>query len=248
MQSTHVTHKKQGLFIAGTDTGVGKTIVAAGLVKLARDRGSRCVAVKPVETGCRIREGMLYPEDGAFLQAAANGDLTLDQCVPVRLSLPASPARAAAMEGRMLNMFDLEEHIRTVVEDYDLTVVEGAGGLMVPIQERLMMIDLIQRLGFPTVLVGRIGLGTLNHTLLSMEAFERRGINTVGIVLSCTRPDSGPEEAFTPEDVTRFVGHVPVVVLPHLDQETRHRAEKIAHTMDGIWPSALLAKWIGEMW
>jgi dethiobiotin synthetase len=247
MQSSHAIHKEKGLFVTGTDTGVGKTIVAAGLLKLARDRGIRCVAVKPVETGCQVREGMLFPEDGAFLQAAADEDLTLDQCVPVRLSVPASPARAAAMEGRMLNIFDLEEHIRTIIEDYDLTVVEGAGGLMVPIQERLMMIDLIQRLGFPTLLVGRIGLGTLNHTLLSMEALERRGINTVGIVLSCTRADSGPEEEFTPGDVARFVKHLPVVVLPHLDQETRNSPEKIAHTMDGIWPSALLATWIGEL-
>jgi dethiobiotin synthetase len=118
---------------------------------------------------------------------------------------------------------------------------------MVPIQERLMMIDLIQRLGFPTILVGRIGLGTLNHTLLSLEALDRRGINTIGIVLSCTRPDSGPEEAFTPADLARFVKHVPVVVIPHLDQETRNSPKKIAHAMDGIWPSALLATWIGEM-
>lgn len=237
-----MSRKKKGLFIAGTDTGVGKTMVAAGLVRLALDRGIRCLAVKPIETGCQVREGMLYPEDGAFLRLAAASDLTLDQCAPLRFSVPASPARAAAMEGRILKLSDIEEHIRTIVEDADLTIVEGAGGLMVPIQERLMMIDLIERLGYPTLLVGRTKLGTLNHTLLSLEALERRGISTVGIVLSCTEPNPGPEEEFTPGDLAKLVKDIPVLVLPHMDVETRENPEKIAQTMERGWPNSFVAK------
>jgi len=221
-------------------------MVAAGLVRLARDRGIRCVAVKPIETGCQVREGVLYPEDGAFLQLAAQGDLTLDQCAPLRFSVPASPARAAAMEGRMLKLSDIEEHIRTTAEDADLTVVEAAGGLMVPIQERLMMIDLIQRLGYPTLLVARTRLGTLNHTLLSLEALERRGIHTVGIALSCTEPRPGPEEEFTPVDLARLVKDIPVVVLPHLEGNTGKNPEKIAHKISTIWPPHFVAKCLGE--
>ncbi|MBI4965838.1 MAG: dethiobiotin synthase [Desulfomonile tiedjei] len=234
------------MFITGTDTGVGKTMVAAGLVRLARDRGIRCVAVKPIETGCPVREGKLYPEDGVFLQLAAQGALTLDQCAPVRLSVPASPARAAAMEGRRLNLSDLEEHIRTIAEDADLTIVEGAGGLMVPIQGKLMMIDLIERLGYPTLLVGRTRLGTLNHTLLSLEALQRRGIETAGIVLSTTEPIPGPEEEFTAGDLAGIVKDVPVAVLPHLEEGIRRSPEEIANTMARIWPSAFVAKCLGQ--
>jgi len=241
-----MSHKRTGLFIAGTDTGVGKTTVAAGLVRLARDRGIRCVAVKPIETGCLVREGILYPEDGAFLQLAAQGDLTLDQCVPLRFSLPASPARAAAMEGRILKLSDIEEHVRTIVEDADLTIVEAAGGLMVPIQERLMMIDLIERLGYPTLLVGRTKLGTMNHTLLSLEALEHRGIKTAGIALSCTELGPGPEEEFTSGDLAKLVKDITVVVLPHLEGDTGKNPEKIANKISAIWPPDFVAKCLGE--
>jgi len=246
MEIPGMHHEKKGLFIAGTDTGVGKTMVAAGLVRLARDRGIRCVGIKPIETGCQVREGMLYPEDGAFLQLAAEGDLTLDQCAPLRFSVPASPARAAAMEGRILKLSDIEEHIRTIAEDADLTIVEGAGGLMVPIQERLMMIDLIQRLGYPTLLVGRTKLGTLNHTLLSLEALERRDIRTVGIVLSSTEPNPGPEEEFTPGELAKFVKDIPVVVLQHLEASTGKYPAKIANKISAIWPPDFVANCLGE--
>lgn len=226
----------RGLFITGTDTGVGKTRVAAGLLCLARKQGLTAAAIKPVETGCVSREGMLYPEDGAFLHAASAEGLSLDECVPWRFSLPASPARAAAMEGRRLNILDLEEHVRAVMERFDLTLVEGAGGLMVPIQERLMMIDLIQRLGFPAILVARAKLGTLNHTLLSVEALKHRDIPVAAIVLSAVDAEPGPEEAYTPGDLMHLVPDIPVFRLPYLAEDIRTRPDGIAQVMSEEWP------------
>lgn len=240
-----MTPKKRGLFIAGTDTGVGKTVVTAGLVRYARNQGLRCLAVKPVETGCKPREGVLYPEDGAFLREASENDLSLDDCAPFRFSLPASPARAAAMEGSKLFLSDLEEHVRTVSESADLTVVEPAGGLMVPIEENLMVIDLALRLGFPTVLVARSGLGTINHTLLSVEAFNRREIELAGIVLSAVADEPGPEEEYTPGDLSRLVGDVPVLVLPRLTAEAAGDPQRIAQVMAEAWPVGHLRKWLG---
>jgi dethiobiotin synthetase len=240
-----LTPKKRGLFIAGTDTGVGKTVVTAGLVRYARNQGLRCLAVKPVETGCKPREGVLYPEDGAFLREASENDLSLDDCAPFRFSLPASPARAAAMEGSKLFLSDLEEHVRTVSESADLTVVEPAGGLMVPIEENLMVIDLALRLGFPTVLVARSGLGTINHTLLSVEAFNRREIELAGIVLSAVADEPGPEEEYTPGDLSRLVGDVPVLVLPRLTAEAAGDPQRIAQVMAEAWPVGHLRKWLG---
>ncbi len=237
---------KKGIFVTGTDTGVGKTVVAAGLVRLARKAGICAIAVKPIETGCGVRSGVLFPEDGAFLVDAAEKQLTLDECVPFRFSLPASPARAAAMEGRNLKMSDVVEHVRSLAEDADLTVVEGAGGLMVPIQDRLMMIDLVERLGYPTLLVGRTRLGTLNHTLLSVNALKQRGMRIAGIVLSCSASDPGLEEDFTARDLARLVEDIPVVVLPFLPPEVATDAEKIASTMTSTWPKALLKQWLSS--
>jgi len=233
------------LFVAGTDTGVGKTVVAAGLVRLARKAGIRAIALKPIETGCQVRSGVLFPEDGAFLVEAAEKRLTLDECVPFRFSIPASPARAAAMEGRNLKMSDVVEHISALAEDADLTVVEGAGGLMVPIQGRLMMIDLAERLDYPILLVARTRLGTFNHTLLSVNAIRERGMRIAGIVLSCSSPETGPEEEFIPGDLARLVGDVPVEVLPCLSPEVVRDVERIASTMAAIWPERLVRQWIG---
>jgi len=232
----------RGLFITGTDTGVGKTIVTAGLVNLAQERGLKAAAIKPVETGCVSRDGMLYPEDGAFLHGASAAGLSLDECVPWRFSLPASPARAAAMEGRRLNIPDLEEHVRAVTERFDLTLVEGAGGLMVPIQERLMMIDLVQRLGFPAVLVARARLGTLNHTLLSVEALRHRDIPVAAIVVSSLDAEQGPEEEYTPGDLVHLVPEIPVLRLPHLAADTRTRPDRIAQVMSEAWPQERIGR------
>jgi dethiobiotin synthetase len=238
-------YRKKGLFVTGTDTGVGKTVVAAGMVRLARNAGICAIAVKPIETGCQVRSGMLFPEDGAFLVEAAEKYLTLDECVPFRFSLPASPARAAAMEGRNLKLVDVEEHVRALAEDTDLTVVEGAGGLMVPIQDRLMMIDLAERLGYPVLLVGRTRLGTINHTLLSVNALKQRGMPIAGIVLSCAASETGPEEEFTASDLARLVEDVPVVVLPFLSAEIVRDPERIASTIASTWPEEIVRMWTG---
>jgi dethiobiotin synthetase len=237
--------KKRGLFITGTDTGVGKTIVAAGLVKLARNKGLRALGVKPVETGCTVREGQLYPEDGAFLCRASDGDLSLDECVPFRFALPASPARAAAAVGSRLHVADLKEHVLALAEDADLTVVEGAGGLMVPIQGDLMMIDLVDQLGFPTIVVARSGLGTINHSLLTLNALKQRGPEALGLVLSSSSLEPGPEEEFTRSDLARLTQPVPVLVLPYLSPDVKSDPAKITETIETSWPKELLDQWLG---
>jgi dethiobiotin synthetase len=212
---------------------------------LARARGLRGLGIKPVETGCSLRLGALYPEDGAFLREASENDLTLDECAPFRFSLPASPARAAAMEGRRLDVREIVEHIRVVAENADFTVVEGAGGLMVPIQGDLMMIDLIRRLDCPALLVGRTRLGTVNHTLLSLNALKHHEIATAGIVLSCSVNPTGPEEEFTPADLSRLVKHVPVMVLPYVNAESATDSSKIAALMATAWPDEVINRWLG---
>lgn len=240
---------RKTLFVTGTDTGVGKTAVAAGLIRWARNRGLKAVGVKPVETGCTLRSGMRWPADGAMLQEASEGDITLDDCCPFRFSMPAAPYRAAPMEGSRISVAELEEHVRTVAAEAEFTVVEGAGGLMVPIDEKHMMIDLIERLGVPVLLTGRTGLGTVNHTLLSLEALRSRGIIVLGIVLSPCSAVPGPEEEYTPQDITRLVEDIPVVTLPLFTREQLTDPGAIARAMHEQWPDDLLKQWVfqGEM-
>lgn len=236
--------QQKALFVTGTDTGVGKTVLSAGLIRWARNRGVKAVGVKPVETGCVLRSGMLYPEDGAVLQEASQGDITLDECCPYRFSLPAAPYRAAAMEGSRIHVAELEEHVRTIVAGADLTVVEGAGGLMVPIYEKTLMIDLIKSLAFPVLLSARTRLGTVNHTLLSLEALRSRGIRVLGIVLSPCTDQSGPEEEYTPRDIARLAEDIPVVTLPRFDPDELRDPAAIARTMEEQWPGALMERWV----
>ena len=114
-----------GLFVAGTDTGVGKTLVAAGVIRLALDQGLRVHGLKPVETGCKESTDGLFPEDGAFLVKAAGGSTSLQDCTPFRFSLPASPYRAATQEGRHITISSLEEHVLKMACTVDCIIVDG---------------------------------------------------------------------------------------------------------------------------
>jgi dethiobiotin synthetase len=149
------------------------------------------------------------------------------------------------MEGGRLRMADMVEHVRAVAENADLTIVEGAGGLMVPIQQGALMIDFLAELAFPALLVARRSLGTINHTLLSLEALDKRGISPVGVVLSCVSEQSGPEEDFTPGDLGRLVGPVPVVELPHLPWAAREDPGEIARSMSSAFNQDILERWLG---
>jgi dethiobiotin synthetase len=187
----------------------------------------------------------LWPEDGSFLREASDEKADVGEIVPYRYSLPASPARAALTEKQTINTTDLVDRIRASVRDADLTVIEGAGGLMVPINLDTNMIDLAQLLGYPVILTARMRLGTINHTLLSLEALERRNLPVVAIVLSHISPEVGPEEEFTPQDVERLAGGIPVLVLPHLDSETVGSPRRISKIMAQSWPKELINLIIG---
>lgn len=229
-----------GIFVSGTDTGVGKTVISAGLTRLARSRGINCVGLKPVETGCPINNGMLQPLDGTVLWDASDRTFSLDVCAPYRFAMPASPFRAAAMEDGNLTVSDLVEHVLTVSEDAEMVIVEGAGGLMAPVEDHKVMIDVISALGFPTLLVGRLALGTINHTMLSLEALVRRNIPVKGIVLSASKEFCGPEEDYTPGDLSRMIRGIPVVVFPFMENMEIVNAEKIAQIMIQKWPPAFI--------
>lgn len=171
-----------GLFVTGTDTGVGKTFVARGLAAALRGRGRRVGVLKPVETGCGGASGR--PADALALRSAAGGTLPLESICPCRLDAPLAPDAAARLEGVRIDPAVLLAAFRAVERTHDVTLVEGAGGLLVPIVERYAMADLARDLDLPLLVVVHSKLGAVNHTLLTLEAAAARGLAVRGYVLN----------------------------------------------------------------
>jgi dethiobiotin synthetase len=169
-----------GFFVTGTDTGVGKTVVACALVRALRAAGRDVGVMKPAETGV----GDDGPRDAIALRDAAGASDPLDEICPVQLSLPAAPSVAADDDGVAIDLDAIREAYRTLAARHDCMVVEGAGGLLVPLVRGFTMADLAAELGLPVLLVARAALGTINHTLLSLEAIESRGLPLAGVVVS----------------------------------------------------------------
>jgi dethiobiotin synthetase len=202
-------------FVAGTDTGVGKTEIARALCSLLAARGLRPAALKPVETGCERDK----PEDALALRDACGGWQALNDVCPYRFRLPAAPLVAAEAEGAEIDLLRIE---RLAGAAKGALVVEAAGGLLVPLARAPLSLDqtdpadrapsralvtnldLAERLGLPVVLVGRAGLGTLNHCALSAEAVARRGLQLAAIVLNRVQPDDDPSVASN----ARWVGEL----------------------------------------
>jgi len=169
-----------GCFVTGTDTGVGKTLVGCAIVRALRARGVDVAVRKPIETGV----GPEGPLDAQALRAAAGSGEPLDAVCPVALPLPAAPSVAAADAGRDVPLERLLEGVRAAIARHAFTLVEGAGGLLVPIAAGYTMADLARDLALPLVIVARARLGTLNHTHLTLEAARARGLRVAGVVIS----------------------------------------------------------------
>jgi dethiobiotin synthetase len=181
---THSMTRPRGLFVTGTDTGVGKTVVTCALARALRKFGVDVGVMKPCETGV----GPDGPEDARALLAAAGAADALDEVCPERLALPAAPSVAAAAEGRAVDLPRIRAAAARLAALHDILLVEGAGGLLVPLAADYAMADLAGELGYPVLVVARGALGTINHTLLSLEALARRGLALAGVVVSHAAP------------------------------------------------------------
>ncbi len=169
-----------GFFVTGTDTGVGKTVVACALLRALRARGIDAGGMKPIETGV----GPDGPRDAMALLAAAGGRDTLGSVCPQRFALAAAPTVAAAAEGRCVDLDSIRRAFSALAARHSHLVVEGAGGLLAPAAEGASMADLAAELGLPLLVVARASLGTINHTRLTLEAAAARGLPLAGVVIS----------------------------------------------------------------
>jgi|GEM_PF-147763 len=213
----------KGLTVTGTDTGIGKTAVACALSRLSREAGFKVGVLKPVETGCKD-----LPEDGLKLAASAgltsmeksadrgvfSGDYEWDDIVPWRFAAPLAPEEAARLEGIEISVDSVYQAANRWMVRADLIVSETAGGVMVPINSRFLTIDLIKALELPLILVAADRLGVINHTLLTVEALYRRGLEVLAIVLVRLSETADLSSASNADVISRHTG-VPLVQVPY---------------------------------
>jgi dethiobiotin synthetase len=178
----------RAIFVSGTDTGCGKTAVATSLARAARERGLRVRVLKPVETGCASEGGDLVASDALKLARAAKDTRPLERICPYRFRMAAAPEIAARAERKAIDPERIDAAYQDAAARADLVLVEGAGGLLVPLAPGLDMAGLARRLGLPLLIVARAALGTLNHTKLSLEAARGRGLRVLGVLVSHTTP------------------------------------------------------------
>lgn len=223
-----------GLFVTATDTGVGKTIVAAALVAVLRDRGQRVAAVKPVLTGTDEAGG--EPRDDELLARCAGLDPAA--VTTVRYGPAVSPHLAAELAGRPLDVPALLTHARAARTEADAMIVEGIGGLLVPLAPGHDVRSFAVALGLPVVIAARPGLGTINHTLLTLEAARSTGLDVRAVVIT---PWPEPDDRLTRSnrETIAKLGRVEVAGLPVL-------ARLEPATLAAAGASLPVERWLGS--
>jgi len=180
-------------FITGTDTHIGKTVLTALLLAHQRAHGVDAVVMKPVQTGCETDDnGVNIPPDPLYCMRVAGMEVKqVDWSLicPYRFALPASPHLAAAQEGTEIRMDVILRAYATLKARHESVLLEGAGGVLVPLNERETMLDLMRAVDLPVIVAACSGLGTLNHTLLTLAALREAKRNVAGVVLIQSTPD-----------------------------------------------------------
>lgn len=180
---------KRAWFVAGTDTGVGKTRVACGLLQALARSGRTVAGMKPVASGCHVSESGLRNADAEALRAFSSVPLDYQDINPYAFATPTAPHLAARTAGVSINIDTICVHYQRLVARVDDVVVEGIGGWRVPLGPRTNMADVVQALHLPVILVVGIRLGAINHALLSLESMSRAGVEVRGWIANHIDPD-----------------------------------------------------------
>lgn len=204
----------KGLFIAGTDTGVGKTFLTGVLATLLRARQIDVGVMKPVETGCPRVDGRLQPQDALELKARAETGDSVNEICPYALEMPAAPSVAADAAGIVIDLDRIATRFRHLAARHQLTLVEGAGGVLVPLTDTADTTDLIRQLDIPILVVARVAVGTINHTLLTWHWVKHLKLPVLGVVVNSPAGPPGPSEianlgALTTRLRAPFLGSLP---------------------------------------
>lgn len=222
----------RGFFITATDTGVGKTIVAGAIIRALKSEGLSVCGMKPVESGC-TGKGKLIPADGNFLKELSEVKEPISRITPLRFREPLAPWVAAERKDVGIDLKNVWVKFRELSEKYDAVVVEGIGGLMVPIKRDYFVSDLAADIGLPLIVVASAYLGTINHTLLTVEHARGKGLEVAGIILNHPgRPEGSLAEKTNPAAIEELAP-VPVIgIMPYLYEVNLTELDSATHTLD----------------
>ncbi len=199
----------QNYFITGTDTGVGKTHVTALLLAELRRRDLPAAGFKPIACGAGGRA------DAQTYRKLMRNEVPLDVINPIYLRHPVAPSVAAKLEGQRIDLDKIHSVFRLLTSDFSPILVEGAGGLLVPIRRNYFVADLIRQLDLPLIIVARLGLGTLNHTLLTIRQAQAMKLKIAGIILNDTTGRRGLAERTNAKAIAELAGVPLLGVVPH---------------------------------
>jgi len=211
--------KVKGLFITGTDTGVGKTVVAGGIANVLHKQGHRVGVFKPVASGCTNQYEGLVNEDANFLRACSHCDFPLSVISPVGYVTPAAPVVCEEHENRRVDFGSIAEAYRKICAESEVIIVEGIGGVRVPVSYGVDVLDLMKQFDLYVVIVTRPNLGTINHTLLTIDAVRDAGLKLAGVVISGYDAANATLAEETLPGILEEWGQVPVLSIVPFDEE-----------------------------
>jgi dethiobiotin synthetase len=219
----------KGFFVTGTDTGVGKTIITAALILAVSRLGFKTGGMKPVETGCLKEDNALIPADGMFIRTIGHMEENIDRVSPCRFLNPLSPLSASEIAGIPVDLQKIREACCSLSAKYDAVIIEGIGGLLVPITADYFVSDLARELGLPIIVVSRPGLGMINHTMLTVNYAAREGLTVAGIIINYNQPPEGTLAEKTNPDTIKKITPVPCIgIFPYLKDLKSSTVEKAA--------------------
>lgn len=232
--------KMKGLFVTGTDTGVGKTLIAGGIANLLRFNGKRVGVFKPIGTGCTHQHEGLINADADFLRTCSHCNFSLSEINPVGYVTPAAPLVCEEFENRVVDFPKIAETYKKICADSDYMIVEGIGGVRVPISANIDVLDLAKEFQMPVLIVTRPDLGTINHTLLTIDAVRATGLEIAGVVISGYDIESAGLAEESLAGVLEECGNVDVLsIVPKDDEssveENKLGAEVIESLSDTNW-------------
>lgn len=212
---------KRGYFITGTDTGVGKTFVTSIIAKVLTDGGIDTGVMKPVETGCAVKNGRLVPNDALRLKESSGADDPIDIINPYRFVPPLAPNIAVRINGIKIDFRKVKDCYKTLLKAHEVVLVEGAGGILAPLTEEKTIADLALFLKLPLIIVAPSRIGVINHTLLTVEYARKSDIPVKGIILNNpVAPKKDQSRQFNRTEIERLadvpvLGEVPFVKAGH---------------------------------
>jgi dethiobiotin synthetase len=235
----------KAIFITGTDTGVGKTVFAAALARLLKKRGINVGVMKPVTTGCTERDGILVSNDAELLAWGAGVQIN-QEITPYLLKEPIAPSAAAEKEHVKIEFSRILAAYHRLCDEHDFIIVEGAGGLMVPLAGGLLIADLVKLLDLPLLVVARPDLGTVNHTVLTCFTARALGLEVKATVIN-NFPDSPDSAVATAPHLIGSLAGVPLLaIIPAFaENDEKEIVEKVAGWLDSEPATRFLLREIG---